>query len=73
LNFRIGSSISVATKLLTVEDSKSLFEFRGCRRLLDPAAVPPFFICPANKVGRNDLRNAASDAASVLYVKIARY
>jgi hypothetical protein len=60
----------VAAKLLTVEDGKCLFEFRGRRRLFDPTAMPTFLIRPSDQVRRNNLWDAAGDAALAFHVKI---
>ena len=71
LNLRIGSGISVAAELLSVEDSERLLEIRGCRWLFDPPALRIFLIRPSHEARCGHLRNAAGCAAMALHVEIA--
>jgi hypothetical protein len=71
-DYGVGSGISVAVQLLGFKNRNSLFEFRLCFRLFFPTAVRDPLPSPSYEIGRNDVRNSASQTLPAHYIKISR-
>jgi hypothetical protein len=62
----------MTVQFLGVENGNRPFKFGGSLRLFLPIAVWRSFVGPADEIGRDNVRDSASHAFSLLYVEITR-